>query len=141
MPRAPIADDQRGQALDFVAGETRGGFVQQQEIRLQHQRARDLDEAQFAVLQAIGADVGERLKAYDAEQRAGLVCEHALVAPVSRQRQHRLDEGRSSIDAAADHDILQHRGLADHARRLEGAPDAVLRPQRGHAGRQHATPA
>ncbi len=116
--------DQRGQALDLVARESGGGLVEQQEIRLQHQRPRDLDEPQFAVLQAIGADVGQHFKSDDAEQRAGLGAEHALVALVSRQRQQRFEKCRPSLDGAADHHVLQHRDLSDHARRLEGASDA-----------------
>ena len=94
MPRRADRLDQRGQPFDLVAGEPGGGFVEQQEIRLQHQRARDLDEAQFAVLQAVGADIGQRFQPDHAEQRARLGAEHALVAPVARQRQQRLDERR-----------------------------------------------
>ena len=37
---------------------------------------------------------------------------------------------------AADHDVLQHRGLADHARRLEGAGDAAGGARGRHARRQ-----
>ena len=50
--------DQRTQTFDLVAGQTRGRLVEQQEVRIEHQRAGDLDETQFAVLQAVGADVG-----------------------------------------------------------------------------------
>jgi len=46
------------------------------------------------VLQAIGTDVGQHFKSDHAEQRAGLGREHALVAPVTRQRQQRFDERR-----------------------------------------------
>src|SRR6185436_135619 len=37
--------DQPGQSLDLVVGKAGGGFVEQQEIRIEHQRAGDLDEA------------------------------------------------------------------------------------------------
>ena len=43
--------DQPGQSFDLVAGKARGRLVEQQEIRIEHQRARNFDEAQFAVLQ------------------------------------------------------------------------------------------
>ena len=55
--------DKLGEALDLVGREPRRRFVEEQEGGAQHEGAGDLDEAQLAVLQPVGADVGERLEA------------------------------------------------------------------------------
>ena len=46
---------------------------------------------------------------------------------MSRQSQYRFGEAALAVDGAADHDVLQHRGAADQARRLKGARDAIAR--------------
>ena len=59
-----------------------------------------------------------------------------------------FDEAAAAVDRAADHDVLQHRRLADQARRLEGARDAAARARvcgapcaQRRARRAHAAPA
>jgi dipeptidyl aminopeptidase/acylaminoacyl peptidase len=72
-------------SLYGVAGKPGGGLVEQQEIRIEHQRPRDLDEAQLAVLQPVGADIGQRFQPDHAEQAARFVRQHAFVAVAARQ--------------------------------------------------------
>ena len=129
--------DQAGQPLDLVTGEPGGRLIEQQEVRIEHQRAGNLDEAKFAVLQAIGADIGQRLQPDDAKHAVRLGRQHALVAVAARQRQQCFGKACASLDGAADHDVLQHRGFADHARRLEGAGDALAGAQWRLSRRQH----
>jgi len=100
--------DQPGQPLDLVIGKAGGGLIQQQEIRIEHQRAGDLDEAQFAVLQPVRSHLRQRFQPDDAKQGARLGRQHPLILCVARQRQHRLDKTRFALDRAADHDVLQH---------------------------------
>ena len=63
MPLCAIATMQRAEPPDLLGREAGRGLVEQQERGAQHQRARDLDEAQFAVLQPVGAHGGELLEA------------------------------------------------------------------------------
>src|SRR5262245_22025317 len=83
--RSLLADglDQLAEALDLVDGKAGGRFVQQQEARFQHQRARDLDEAQLAVLEAVGADVGDALETDECEGSHALFTKVRLVAAVA----------------------------------------------------------
>ena len=127
VPPRPIASDQRAEPRDLVGRQAGGRLVQQQEGRAQHQRAGDLHEAQLAVLQPVGAHRGERLQPDDRQRQHRRVAQHGFVAPVARQRQQRFDERAVAVDGAADHDVLQHRGLADDARGLEGAGDPHVR--------------
>ena len=68
MPRRLIAADQLAEPQDLVGREPRRGLVEQQELRAQHQRAGDLDEAQLAVLQPVRPHTGEALQAHGAER-------------------------------------------------------------------------
>ena len=64
-PRALPADgdDELAQPFDFIDGQSRCRLVQQQKGRTQHQRTRNLHEAQLAMLQSIRAHKGEPLQA------------------------------------------------------------------------------
>ena len=123
---AALADllDQLAQPPDLVGRQAGRRLVQQQERRMQHQRAGDLHEAQLAVLQPVGPHGGQRLQPDGAQRQHRLLAQRAFVAPVPGQAQQRLGEGRGAVDRAADHHVLQHRRLADQPRRLEGAGNA-----------------
>ena len=54
--------------------------------------------------------------------------------------EQRFDEGALAVDRAADHDVLQHRGLADDARGLERARDAHVRARVWRASAGSAAP-
>ena len=71
--------DQRPQQLDFVARQPRRRLVEQQEGRIEHQRAGNLQEAQFAVLQPVGAHVRPAASSPTAcERQQGAVAQFAF---------------------------------------------------------------
>ena len=126
--------DERAEPTDLLGRQSGRRLVEQQEGRAQHQRARDLDEAQLAVLQPVGAHSGEPLQPDRRQRQHRGVAQHGFVAAMARQRQQRFDERALAVDRAADHDVLQHRRGADDARGLEGARDAHVRaPVQRHA--------
>ena len=118
--------DQRTEPLDLLGRQAGGRLVEHQESRPQHQGAGDLDEAQLAVLQAVGTHVGQRFETHGRKRLHRRLAQQLLVAAIARQRQHRLGEGRLAVHRAADHDVLEHRGGAHDARRLERAGNAVV---------------
>ena len=137
MPVLRDLDQQRAEPPDLLGREAGRRLVEQQEGGAQHQGARDLDEAQLAVLQPVGAHGGELFEADRGEREHRGLAQHRFVARVARQRQQRLDERARAVDGAADHHVLQHRGLADDARGLERARDAHARARVVRELRQH----
>ena len=137
VPCAADGLDQGAQAPDLLDRQSGGRLVEHQEGRPQHQRARDLHEAQLAVLQSVGAHA-RQADSRPTAASAGIAASAQLrfVAMVARQRQQRFGEAGLAVDRAADHHVLQHRRGADQARRLEGAGDAMAGAQMRRAGRQ-----
>ena len=126
--------DERAEPTDLLGRESGRRLVEQQEGRAQHQGARDLREAQLAVLQPVGAHSGEPLQPDCRQRQHGGVAQHGFVASMARQRQQRFDERALAVDRAADHDVLQHRRGTDDAGGLEGSRNPHVRaPVKRHA--------
>ena len=89
-----------------------GGLVEQDQLRVEHQHLRELDELLLAVGQRAGLLVAEALHARrtssSSSARAGLLAAHrARVELAQRERAQRRD------------DVLEHGHLAEQARDLE----------------------
>ena len=127
---AAVADrlDLAAQAIDLLVIEAAGRLVEQQQLRLAGQRARQFD----ALLRA---ERQSRRPARRRPRRARI----PRSAPSARSRMRRSCRrtiGRASASAKnpprarqwrADHHVLQHRHRAEQRQVLERARDAVLR--------------
>ncbi len=80
-------DEECAETPDLLGREAGRRLVEQQEGGAQYQAARDLDEAQFAVLQPVGAHGGEGFEADRGEREHRGLAQHRLVAAVAWQRQ------------------------------------------------------
>ena len=118
--------DQRAQPLDLVGGQPGGGLVQQQEAPGRSISARAISMKRSSLCCSRSArtaasassptarSASMRPRAQRAPRRAGAAAGPAAASTKLAR----------PVDGAADHDVLQHRGLADQARRLERAGDA-----------------
>ena len=119
-----------GQAVDGVendvalgAGHAGRGLVEEQDLRLQAQRDRELDQALAAVGQLPDA-VPRVLRELQGLQQVHRLVDH--VPPQAGGPKH----GRGGADALGDRevDVVQHREPAEQPIDLEGARDAELDP-------------
>ena len=128
--------DLRLQPLGLAVVHAGGGLVEEEQLRLEHHRARDLEAALVAVRERGGRLVGDvlrgrRRRAARSRARASL-----LVVVVRRRAEDRGGEVRALLELARDEQVLEHRELREEADVLERARDA--RPRRSARARAGA---
>ena len=126
------------QLLDVGRGEPGGRLVEQQQLRVERQRAADLEQALLAVGQVARLLVGERARG---RRSAGCWRRGSARAALLAARARRCASATSAMPAAvgvvqADHDVLDQRQLAEQLHVLEGARDAGGRRSRAICGRR-----
>ena len=116
--------DPEGDVLRLLRRQARGRFVEQEQLRLDRQRAAHLDDLAHAVRQAgnvllaIGLQVEELDHAFDRLPVA------MLFGPHRRQEQKLRHEIAPAMAVAPDEQVLQHGRLVEQLDVLEGARDA-----------------
>ncbi|MGX1297675.1 hypothetical protein AB7M75_007583 [Bradyrhizobium ottawaense] len=120
-----VADPERHVVglLDIEAGRR---LIEQDQLRLRAQRARQLDHLAHAIGQA-----GDQLIAigFEIEELDDLLdpaAMHLLVGPHARQEQELLPELRGRVPVTADQEVGEHGRVLEQLDVLEGAGDAEL---------------
>ena len=116
---------QRGELLLFHVPQSGGGLVEQQQHRIDAQRARDLDDALLAERQAAGQliDLVGEADALDLARRFRQ--QFGLIGAV--EPEHAGDRAGMAAQMRADRDVFQHGHVRHQLDVLEGAGDAELR--------------
>jgi hypothetical protein len=129
---ADLADD-RHQLADVRRRQARGRFVQQQQARVERQRAADLQQALLAVGEVARLFVGQVGQADEIQDRGRPRARRQLLAAVARRVQHGVERGRAEAVVQADQHVFRRRHLAEQLHVLEGAGDAAQRDLRRRA--------
>src|SRR5262249_22786368 len=121
------AQDEARQILALVAVEAGGGLVEQEELRLERERAREADDLADAERQA-----GDRRVAIARElERVDDLFDRFpvahLLAPHARQKQHLGERMGSDARMPAGEQIVEHRHGGEQLAVLERAGEAELR--------------
>ena len=91
------------------------------------------------MLQPIGPNHRKSLEPDGGERQHGGGAQHRLVSSMPWQRQQRFDERATSVDGPTDHHVLEHRGAANDARRLERSRDPPMGARLARKRRQRRT--
>ncbi len=122
----PVANllDQGAERPDFLVIEAARRLIEQQQLGLAGQGARQLHAFLRAEGQVGDARARHRLQAEEAHQRLRFSQCGALLVLHRRQAQGIEEEAAVRAAMAPDHDVVQHRHGLEQGEVLEGAPDA-----------------
>ena len=121
-PSAADFAQQPRQRLLFADAQARRRLIQQQQYRIEAQRARDFDQPQLAQRQRAGRlerDVGET-DAVELALRAGK--QQRFLGAI--EIEDRAQQPRAAAQMRAERDILDHAHVGDDLDMLEGAAEA-----------------
>ena len=123
---ALVADpaDQVAEHVDFLVVEAAGRLVEQQDLRIGRQRARQLDAFLGAERQAGNRDMGDVFEVEIAEDFVDALVELGLAAAHPGQFQRVADDVAVGAGMGADPDVVEHREIGEQRDVLEGAADA-----------------
>ena len=120
--------DQRQQVLRLDRVHARVGLVEQQDLRLDADRPRDLEPTLVAVRQVAGRRGRAGRRARTARAAPWLdASSSALGAPEGRAREQRAEQRRLRPALERDLDVVEHRQVAEQPDVLEGPADAQPR--------------
>ena len=111
------AADQVAEHMDFLVVEAAGGLVEQQDLRIGGQRARQLDALLGAERQAGNRDMGDVFEVEIAEDFVDALVERGLAAADPGQFQRVADDVAVGAGMGADPDVVEHRKIGKQARR------------------------
>src|SRR5437870_943492 len=118
------ATNEPAQAPLLPAIHAGGGLVEQKQLGLQRQGARDLEPALVAVGEVAGPLVGTVGEADQLEQRQGPATRLALLGARRGQPDHAAHEAARRPHVTRDHHVLERRELAEQTHVLKRARDA-----------------
>ena len=124
MPPSRKRAQQRGKPLLLHVAQSGGRLVQQQQQRIDAQRARDLDDALLAERQAACQLVDLVAEADALDLARGLRQQSCLIGAV--EPEHAGERAGMAAQMRADRDVLQHGHVGHQLDVLEGAGDAEL---------------
>ena len=116
--------DQVAEHVDFLVVEAAGGLVEQQDLRLGSQRARQFDALLGAERQAGNHGVGDVVEVEIADDLVDALVELGLAAADPGQSQRVADDVAVGAGMGADPDVVEHRKVGKQRDVLEGAADA-----------------
>ena len=134
MPCSRILRMMRDQLLDVGRGQAGGRLVEQQQLRVERQRARDLEQPLLAVRQVarlLVREVGQADEAAAGPARAPRAAR--ALAPVARRVHGHVEQVAAKVWCRPTMHVLQRRHLAEQLHVLEGARDARQRDVRRRA--------
>ena len=118
------AADQVAEHVDFFVVEAAGGLVEQQDLRIGGERARQLHAFLGAERQAGNRDVGDVFEIEIAEDFMNALVELGLAAADPGEFQRVADDVAVGAGMGADPDVVEHRKIGKQRDVLEGAADA-----------------
>jgi hypothetical protein len=123
---AVVADpaDQVAEHVDFLVIEAAGGLVEQQDLRLGRQRARQLDALLGTERQAGHHGVGDAVEVEIADDLVDLLVEFGFAAADPAEIQRVGDDVAVGAGMGADPDVVEHREIGEKCHVLKGAADA-----------------
>ena len=124
---ADLADD-GDQLLDVGRGQAGGGLVEQQQLRVERERARDLEQRAACRRAGCAPPRGAgRPRPTNSSRPSARACAAARSRAVARRVQGDVDQVAAEGVVQADHHVLQRRHLAEQLHVLERARDARQR--------------
>ena len=106
-------------------------LVEQHDLRVVDQRARDLDDALLAERERVARPVGELRKAHVVERLHGARAHDAFFLPHAARAERAGEEPARSHQVHAGHHVLEHAHAGEKLRRLERAAQSARGNQVG----------
>jgi hypothetical protein len=119
--------DERREVRRLLRVHARRRLVEQEQLRLRRERARDLEAALVAVREVLPDLVVLAAKPRELEQLARTLPRLALLAPHARRPRDRAEEIALESHVHADEHVLERSHVLKETDVLERAPDAPLR--------------
>ena len=136
------AQDEAREVVALVAGEAGGGLVEQQQARLQRERAGQPDDLLDAEGQRTRMRVPHALQLHELDDAFDRLAMAHFLAPDRGQEQHLLQRVGGKARVTAGHDVVEHAHVREQLDVLEGAGDAELgdraRRQAGDVARRES---
>ena len=123
--RSPISGDQAFEIVDLRGMKAGRRLVHDDEMRIESQRPRKLDEALMARRQGIGSRVEGAVVADEREQISGLRKALSFLSPEARRSKQAVDQATAELVRKSDHHVLQNGQFAEKAGGLKSAGDAA----------------